>query len=95
MTDLMVDPNKFGVGVVTTNDIDKFSNSLYFYSIKRDYKSAKDYIDENYKILMWQDIKDNLRYTLAKKKIEQLPSISQKNTSTIFYFNFHFAICPN
>ncbi|MCX7951097.1 MAG: ABC transporter permease, partial [Clostridiales bacterium] len=88
MTDLMVDPNKFGVGVVTTNEIDKFSNSLYFYSIKGDYKSAKDYIDKNYKILMWQDIKDNLRYTLAKKKIEQLPSISQKIPLLFFTLTF-------
>lgn len=88
LNDLMVDPNKFGVGIITSSDISKFNNSLYFYSIKGDYKKAKEFIDENYKILMWQDIKDNLRYTLAKKKIEQLPSISQKIPLLFFTLTF-------
>lgn len=88
LNDLMVDPNKFGVGIITSSDINKFNNSLYFYSIKGDYKKAKEFIDENYKILMWQDIKDNLRYTLAKKKIEQLPSISKKIPLLFFTLTF-------
>lgn len=78
LSDLMTDPTKFGVAIITSEDMNKFNNSMYFYSIKGDITSSKEYIDKKYKILMWQDIKDNLRYTLAKKKIEQLPQISQK-----------------
>ncbi len=78
LTDLMADPTKFGVAIVTSKDIKKYGDLTYFYSIKGDISNAKKYIDSEYKILMWQDIKDNLRYTLAKKKIEQLPQLAVK-----------------
>ncbi|MCX7694875.1 MAG: FtsX-like permease family protein [Caloramator sp.] len=78
LTDLMADPTKFGVAIVSSKDIKKYSGLNYFYSIKGDISNAKEYIDKEYKILMWQDIKDNLRFTLAKKKIEQLPQLAVK-----------------
>ncbi|GFR36174.1 ABC transporter permease [Thermobrachium celere] len=88
LSDLMADPTKFGVAIITSKDILKYNNLTYFYSIKGDVEKVKKYIDENYKILMWQDIQDNLRYVLAKKKIEQLPQLSVKIPLLFFTLTF-------
>ncbi|WDC84657.1 hypothetical protein PL321_02875 [Caloramator sp. mosi_1] len=74
----MADPTKFGVAIVTQKDIKRYNDLTYFYSIKGDLNNAKEYIDKEYKIIMWQDIKDNLRYILAKRKLNNFLNLLLK-----------------
>ncbi|AGK99375.1 ABC transporter permease [Clostridium pasteurianum] len=85
-SDLLNDPNNFGIAVISKNDFNNMNEGNTFYAIKFKGDSSsledriskfKDYIrDENIVILKWTNTSENPRITYVKAKIDSINQMS-------------------
>lgn len=84
--DVMVDPNSFGIAVVSKNDFHKFHSGNNFYSVKFDPANGsldmqkaefKSYLkDSNITVSGWTDVGENPRVAFLDAKIQGIRAIS-------------------
>ncbi|OEF99967.1 hypothetical protein BHF71_07160 [Vulcanibacillus modesticaldus] len=68
VSDMLKNPETFGVAVIAKNDFSKFQNGLTFYSVKfldSNKSQFKNYLTRNNIIINWLDKEDNNRITFV------------------------------
>lgn len=72
-SDLVPDPNTFGIGIISKEDFNALNKGFIFYSVKfnnTDKSSLKADLDKNFKLLSWMDINENPRVSYVDAKIK-------------------------
>lgn len=80
-SDIVPNTNTFCLAVISKSAMASFNKGTTYYLIKGDktnIKKLKDNFIDNNKIILWQDIKDNNRYSLADAKIKGVKEIAVK-----------------
>lgn len=85
-SDIMNDPNNFGIAVIGKNEFNNINNSKNFYAIRFNgdrsnlqgrMSQFKDHLrNENYTILSWMNISENPRVTFVTAKLEGIDKMS-------------------
>lgn len=86
-SDIIADPNSFGIAVISKNKMKEINKGIETLNIKYNSNSSKkikEYLDENYKTVFWQDIDDNSRYTMVKAEISGLNEMTLSIPIAIF-----------
>lgn len=86
-SDIVADPNSFGIAVISKNKMSEMNNSNETINIR--YNSAlsydiKEYLNKNFGIMFWQNIDDNPRYTMVKGEVTSLRQVTLSIPMVIF-----------
>lgn len=87
-TDLVLDPQTFGLGVITKSKMKQLGGGTLYHNIKSNSPSLeplKEHLAEQNGLLYWKGIDENPRYTLAKSKIEQTAAQASKIPMSILF----------
>ncbi|ARU61553.1 hypothetical protein CBW65_11430 [Tumebacillus avium] len=77
-SDIMMDPQAFGVAVITKEKMQELKQGTLYYNIKGNSPELKAYLEQRHKLLLWKPVTENPRYQLAHSKIQQTVDLAAK-----------------
>ncbi|TCP55751.1 putative ABC transport system permease protein [Tumebacillus sp. BK434] len=84
-SDIMMDPQSFGVAVITKEKMQELGTGTLYYNIKGNSPELKAYLEQHHKLLLWKPITENPRYQLADSKIRQTADLAAKVPTAMLF----------